>query len=270
MGVFMGIDGLKKVNQFNTLINAVLCIGSLILLKFELNPMKLCLCYIASDIFLSIIDFAACKVVFKKAIKNEKTEALKSIIEEYYMKYDGSNEVKNAYYKLKEEAKKYEKIKSEELKKQLEEEEKRRVEEYNNTVKKIKGLEPILNITDEFIEFCSVKISNEYKIRGLKKIYKEFLRLKDNLEKKTEKCFIVNFSFQTYTKELMNLISIYDEIPKTKREEYDVKYNEMISEFLIYMKNLNDKIEAFSVTDAKIGLDTLIEVLKDVNKEKGA
>jgi len=259
---------LKKFKRGNIVINAGLCLGSIAIFGF--NPLALCFCYIGSDIALSLVDKAITNGMFNKIVKDEKYKESYEELRDYYEWTDHSKEILYALKELKEKQEKYVETQKELTQKQEEEERKRKEEERKIYLRKVKGLEDILNEIDSFLKFYSeLIISNTtFNVKNLKPIYKEFLKLQDNLNQKPEACFAINGSLRIYINELIQLITGYEIIPESKKEGYKEKYKEITQEFLIYLQSINSQIESFSVTDTNLGLETLLNELKEINRKK--
>lgn len=260
----MDYKDLKKIKGRNLAINAGLCLGSIA--AFGFNPLALCFCYIGTDIALSVANSVAEKKMIKGSVKKGEADSLKDFINDYsyHYGYKTRTEVNELLTALKAEQDRYQAL-QDELKAKQEEAKKQELS------RKIKGYESVVEIIDSFIEFyeISVKEKTEVKIKGLKKVYKEFVRLKENLSNKPEACGVVNGSLYTYTNEMVNLISNYDAIPKEKRSEYEVKYIEMLEEFLVFLQQINRDIDDFSVSDMNLDLETLVQELREINNRKG-
>ncbi|WP_373261902.1 hypothetical protein [Hungatella hathewayi] len=255
----------KKYKSFkwkSTAINSVLCLGSIAI--FGLNPIVLCICYIGSDIALFAIDSVIEKHMVKKSLKEETCEELYDYVQDSgYKHYKLQPEAEALLTYLEKEHKKY-RILQEETR--IKEEELKRMELTSN----IKGYKSVIDIVDSFLLFYEETLITkpESKIRGLKKIYKEFMKLKDNLDKKPEACSLVNGALPIYIEEIMKVITSYQSIPKDKKEEYELRYEKMCDEFLILLKNTNHDIDDFTVSDINVSLETLIKEFKEINKSK--
>ena len=248
----------KKWKRRNLALNAGLCLGSVAVFGF--NPIAICACYIGSDIVLSLVNEAIKRNVIKHNLDGEEAKDFKRQLTDYYQfhtKGSQHKEVEQMLIKLTQEQDKFIEAKKEMERQQ--EEEKRMV-----LMRRVKGLEDVYEIIDRFLEFYDSIEENltDMKLKKLEKIRDEFIKLKENLEKKPEACFLVNGSFSTYTNELMLLISDYPNVSPEMRSEYNEKYKELLKEFLTFLEEMNQSIEKSSMVDMELGLETLISELK--------
>lgn len=252
----------KRMKKGNTVINAGICMGSIAIFGF--NPIALCLCYIGSDIMLSIVDKAVKNGVIKKNVTHETANSLSDMLNYYGSHIATQKEKKEISCFLSA-------LHSEQEKYMIQVEELRKKEEENKKAElmaQIRGLGDVLKVADGFIEFYDMTVSDNEKIdiEGLQNVYEEFKLLKSNLEKKPESSGIVDGCLRTYTNEMISLISTYPSIPEGKKDEYEKKYTELAKEFATFLKGVNEKIDRYSVEEANFSLNTLLSELKEVNK----
>lgn len=253
----------RKWKRRNLALNAGLCLGSVAIFGF--NPIAICACYIGSDIVLSLVDEAIKRNVIKHNLDGEEAEDFKRQLIEYL-----ENDTRGARHQevgqmlamLKQEQKRFMEAKREMERQQ--EEEKR-----TTLMRRVKGLENVYEIIDQFLDFYDSTANNlsDTKLKKLGKIRDEFVKLKENLEKKPEACFFVNGSFSAYTNELIRLISNYPDVLPEMRSEYNEKYKELLKEFLAFLEDINHSIEKSSMIDTELGLDTLLAELRKQNQK---
>ena len=257
---------LENMNRGNIAINAGLCLGSIAVFGF--NPIALCACFIGSDVILSLANEAVTRIIAKKAAQSDDYSDTNNAIRNYSY-HDDSKEYERSL-KLFEEARKVFLKEKEELeKKRIAEEMEREKAEKQLLYSKVRGLDAIMESIDNFQSMWQ-EHKDEWSGSGnkLKKVAHEFDRLKANLEKKPESSFIVGGMFTIYTAELMKYTTSFDSIPDTQKREFNEKYSVVLKEFLKYIGDINERIEAFTVSDASIGLDTLLSELKEVNNTR--
>lgn len=253
----------KKWKRRNLVLNTGLCLGSVAVFGF--NPIAICACYIGSDIVLTLINEFIEKNVIKHNLDGEEAADFKKQLKEY-CKYETKGnqrkEVEQMLEKLITEQERFMEAKAE-MERQQEEEKRIAL------TRKVKGLENVYEIINRFLEFYdSMEESlNDAKLKKLGKIRDEFIKLKENLDKKPEACYIVNGSFSAYTNELILLITDYPNVSPEMHDEYNEKYKELLKEFLTFLEEMNHSIEKSNMIDTELGLETLLTELKKQNQK---
>lgn len=245
----------QKLNGRNLCVNAIVCIVSLLVFRF--NFIALCLCYIATSIILDQINKRICKNMIKQANQNGTIKQLVQDICNYNYYCADRDKIDENFFST--EIKKLETLKME----QQEREEKEKAEFKEH---KEHSAKPIIQTINSFIHFYD-RIETEDRNSTLYKIYEEFFKLRANLQKHPQSSFLVSGSFATYTEELIRIASENTEFSAKKKEEYSGKYDETLNEFYTYIENMNQAIEDYASTDAELGIDVLLAELREQNKK---
>lgn len=261
---------LNNMSKGNLVINAGLCLGSIAVFGF--NPVALCACFIGSDLLLMLANEIVTKSIAKKIAASDDFNVATDGLREFAVTEDDSKEFERSRVIFDEARKAFLKEKKELEEKQIAEEKRKEEEEKRLIYNKVRGLDSTMEAIERFQEMRNAHkeewTGEKKEHKRLKKLAKEFDRLKDNLEKKPESGFIVGGMFTIYTSELLKYTETADAIPETQKAEFDAKYVEILNEFIKYVQDINDRIEAFTVSDAAIGLDTLLSELREVNKTR--